>query len=162
MEYLTIYDSPLGWLYLTAGEDGLTGLRFSEPVGCTRQDDFPRFPPVKQWLDRYFRGEDPPVDFPLCPNGTKFQLQVWDILTRIPYGETITYGQIAKELAQLRRIPKMSAQAVGQAVGANPISIIIPCHRVVGTGGKLTGYAGGIPAKIWLLKHEGILQNEEL
>ena len=157
MELFTVYDSPLGRLYLTAGENGLTGLGFTVPVGCIRQDNDPGFHPAIHWLDRYFRGEDPPVDFPICPRGTKFQLAVWAILSRIPRGETRTYGEIAKALS-----PNMAPQAVGQAVGANPISILIPCHRVVGTGGRLTGYAWGLDRKTWLLRHEGILKEDPL
>lgn len=156
MEYFTIYSSPLGLLYLTAGEDGLTGLTFSAPDALPQWDGHPAFRPVRQWLDDYFRGAQPPIAaLPLCLKGTKFQLAVWESLTQIPYGKTRTYGEIAKALSQ-----NMSPQAVGQAVGANPISILIPCHRVVGAGGKLTGYAWGLEKKIWLLRHEGILKEE--
>jgi methylated-DNA-[protein]-cysteine S-methyltransferase len=95
------------------------------------------------------------VDIPLAPGGTSFRRQVWKLLQAIPYGENRSYGDIAREMARLMGKEKMSAQAVGQAVGSNPISILIPCHRVVGAKGQLTGYAGGIPNKIWLLRHEG-------
>ena len=110
---------------------------------------------VKQWLDDYFLGHPGEVSFPLKPKGTVFQQQVWQILLGIPYGHTRTYGDIAREMAALTGKKKMSAQAIGQAVGKNPISILIPCHRVVGAGGKLTGYAGGLENKVWLLEHEG-------
>ena len=107
------------------------------------------FDSVIRWLDAYFAGKPMPVDLPLSPAGTDFQRRVWDILLTIPYGETTTYGAIAKQLGA-----PMSAQAVGQAVGKNPLAIIIPCHRVVGANGQLTGYAWGIERKQWLLRHE--------
>lgn len=107
------------------------------------------------WLDSYFSGEQPSVsDLPLAPSGSEFQLSVWKILCQIPYGEVMTYGEIAQMIASERGIKHMSAQAVGGAVGHNPISIIIPCHRVIGANGNLTGYAGGIDKKEWLLTHE--------
>jgi len=110
-----------------------------------------------QWLQDYFSGACPPCSrIPLRPQGTPFQQEVWRRLMRIPYGNTVTYGQLAEELAQLHNVPFMSAQAVGGAVGRNPISIIIPCHRVLGVNGAITGYAGGIVRKKWLLEHEGI------
>lgn len=110
-----------------------------------------------EWLDRYFAGEKPGVfELPLAPEGTKFQHGVWDMLCDIPYGSTTTYGQIAKQMAAKMGRRSMSSQAVGGAVGHNPISIIIPCHRVLGADAKLTGYAGGIEKKIWLLEHEGV------
>lgn len=110
-----------------------------------------------EWLDRYFGGDKPsPCELALAPIGSDFQKSVWELLCKIPYGETITYGNLAKEIASLRGISTMSAQAVGNAVGHNPISIIIPCHRVIGSDGNLTGYAGGIDKKIYLLKHEKI------
>ena len=111
----------------------------------------------KNWLDSYFSGDPAEVTFPLNPHGTAFQKQVWEILLTIPYGKTTTYGAIAREMARRAGREKMSAQAVGQAVGKNPISILIPCHRVVGVNGKLTGYAGGLDRKEWLLRHEGWL-----
>lgn len=112
---------------------------------------------TKSWLDRYFNGQKPNIDeLNLSPIGSDFRQAVWKILCKIPYGETITYNDIAKEIARQRKIKKMSAQAIGGAVGHNPISIIIPCHRVVGTNGNLTGYAGGIEKKIWLLRHEHV------
>lgn len=109
------------------------------------------------WLDAYFAGEKPSSkDLPINPKGTAFQKLVWNELLKIPYGKTTTYGQIAAKLAQQLGKPRMSAQAVGGAVGRNPISIIVPCHRVLGANGALTGYAGGVERKKWLLAHEGM------
>ena len=147
------YPSPVGTLYLTADEGGLTGI-WMHPV---KTEDCPILSQAKAWLDGYFSGNPAEVTFPLNPQGTPFQKQVWEILLAIPYGETTTYGAIAREMAVRTGKEKMSAQAVGQAVGANPIAIAIPCHRVVGAKGKLTGYAGGLDKKEWLLRHEGWL-----
>ena len=144
------YPSPVGTLYLTADEGGLTGI-WMRPE---KTEDFPILSQAKDWLDSYFSGNPAAITFPLNPHGTPFQKQVWEILLTIPYGETMTYGAIAREMAVRTGKETMSAQAVGQAVGVNPISILVPCHRVVGTGGSLTGYAGGLAAKQWLLKHE--------
>ena len=145
------YPSPVGTLYLTADEGGLTGIwMHPEKTG-----DYPVLAQAKQWLDAYFSGNPTGADFPLNPQGTAFQRQVWDILLTIPYGQTTTYGAIAREMAARTGKEQMSAQAVGQAVGKNPISILIPCHRVVGANGSLTGYAGGLERKEWLLRHEG-------
>lgn len=107
------------------------------------------------WLEDYFAGHAPAVNIPLAPRGTAFQQSVWQLLRQIPYRQSTTYGALAKKLGQ-----KMSAQAVGQAVGKNPISIMIPCHRVLGAGGTLTGYAGGLDKKITLLNLEGIVYKE--
>ena len=108
------------------------------------------FNKTKNWLNCYFKGEKPQIsELPLAPKGSNFRQKVWEILCKIPYGETTTYKEIAEQIS-----PTMSPQAVGGAVGHNPISIIIPCHRVIGTDGNLTGYAGGLKNKIWLLKHE--------
>ena len=152
--YCTYYDSPLGKLLLTCAEEGLTGLYMNRELP-SKQEDHPILRQTKQWLDAYFLGENPSATVPLYLKGTDFQKQVWNILLTIPYGQTRTYGDIAREMAALSGKEKMSAQAVGQAVGKNPISILIPCHRVVGTKGHLTGYAGGLDNKIWLLRHEG-------
>lgn len=120
-------------------------------------DDLEIFELTKIWLDRYFAGEQPDIsELPLAPQGNDFRQEVWEILKSIPYGEVITYGDIAKQIARRHGKQKMAAQAVGGAVGHNPISVIIPCHRVVGAGGNLTGYAGGINLKIKLLQHEGV------
>ena len=163
MMYFTEYNSPLGTLLLTCGEEGLTGLwmnRQPPEKGCHR-GDHPIFLETERWLDSYFHGENPPVTIPLCPEGTPFRQQVWKLLRAIPYGECRSYGSLAREMAQILGKEKMSAQAIGQAVGSNPISILIPCHRVVGAKGQLTGYAGGIENKIWLLRHEGRQKMEE-
>ncbi len=164
MQCLNYYHSPVGKIVLAADEIGLTGLWFEgqKYFGLYLEKEAqvqasPIFTEVKRWLDRYFAGERPPVDLPLHIIGTPFQKEVWEILTTIPYGQTMTYGEIAKQLATKRGIRQMSAQAVGGAVGRNEISIIVPCHRVIGAHGCLTGYAGGLDKKIALLKLEGIL-----
>ena len=150
------YESPLGLLQLTGNQYALTGLRFVEDV--VQDISCPLPPPLKAvvcWLDDYFANRKPlPDTLSLQPGGTPFQIDVWEQILRIPYGQTITYGQIAASIAKKRGISHMSAQAVGQATGNNPIPIIIPCHRVIGANGKLTGYAGGIHRKIQLLEHE--------
>ena len=155
MKYSTIYESPIGPLWLTSDGEALTGL-WMQPTGITASSDAdPVLRKTVEWLDRYFRGEHPPMDaLPLSPAGTDFQCLVWEILLTIPYGTTRTYGDIAREAADRLGKAKMSAQAVGGAVGRNPISIIIPCHRVIGAKGALTGYAGGLAKKEWLLRHE--------
>ena len=107
-----------------------------------------------RWLDVYFSGQEPDFLPPLHPHGSEFQLAVWELLLQIPYGQTTTYGALARQLAARRGLSRMSAQAVGGAVGHNPISLLIPCHRVVGTNGSLTGYAGGLDKKIRLLELE--------
>ena len=113
---------------------------------------------AEKWLDAYFEGKCPDIRLlPLKPQGSEFRRQVWELLCAIPYGETTTYAALAAQLAKARNIPRMSAQAVGGAVAHNPISVIIPCHRVLGSDGKLTGYAGGLDKKEFLLKLEGAL-----
>lgn len=153
MPYFTQYPSPIGQLSLVADDSAITGLWMEteqfDTSQLNRADDLPVFTVARRWLDDYFAGTPREIDFPLFPAGTAFQHRVWEILLTIPYGETTTYGAIAKQLDN-----NMSAQAVGQAVGRNPISIIIPCHRVVGAKGQLTGYAGGLEIKKWLLCHE--------
>ena len=144
------YPSPIGSLTLYADGFSLTGLIPGEPeLHGMDMENLSIFDCARSWLDAYFSGNPIPMDFPLCPAGTDFQRRVWALLPAIPYGQTLSYGAIARQLGE-----NMSAQAVGQAVGKNPIAIIIPCHRVVGTGGKLTGYAWGIEKKQWLLAHE--------
>ena len=126
------------------------------PDIVVNNSDLQIFRDVQVWLDKYFNGENPKIsDLALAPIGNEFRQSVWKILCEIPYGGVKTYGEIASELALQRGIKQMSAQAIGGAVGHNPISIIIPCHRVVGKNGKMTGYAGGIDTKIQLLKLEG-------
>ena len=154
----TNYDSPLGPLTLVSDGEAITGLWIKGqkyfaagiPTNLPVCDDLPVFLQARDWLDRYFAGERPEVhELPLAPQGSAFRQSVWAMLCQIPYGHTVTYGEIA------RRLCCKSAQAIGGAVGHNPISIIIPCHRVLGGDGSLTGYAGGTDKKIWLLRHEG-------
>ena len=153
--YYAEYPSPVGTLLLLSDGEALTGLYMDTAAPKEAQaGDCPVLRGAERWLDAYFRGEDVPIDLPLAPKGTEFQRQVWEILLGISWGCTRTYGDIAREMARQMGKEKMSAQAVGQAVGSNPISIIIPCHRVIGAGGKLTGYAGGLDKKVWLLEHE--------
>lgn len=161
----TYYMSPLGRLLLAENDGALTGLWIvgqkyfpdNIPVPIAAPSDSPVFAQAKDWLSRYFAGEQPDIaELRLSPRGSEFQRAVWRILCEIPYGTTTTYGAVAQKVAAERGLSSMSAQAVGGAVGHNPISIIIPCHRVVGANGSLTGYAGGIHRKIQLLTHEGI------
>ena len=150
------YPSPLGTIALAGDENGLAELRFQEEAGSPAVSDSSEiFIPVRQWLDAYFAGNPLPVTFPTNPRGTCFQQLIWQMLLEIPFGQTRTYGDLAKEAARRMGKKKMSAQAVGQAVGRNPIAIVIPCHRIVGAGDRLTGYAGGVDKKLWLLRHEG-------
>ena len=158
--YVSWYDSPLGKLQLTCTDLGLTGLYMNREV-CCLPEDHPVFLQTEKWLDAYFRGENPPVTVPVVLEGTAFQKRVWEILLRIPYGETRSYGSIARELAAASGKNAMSAQAVGQAVGRNPVSILVPCHRVVGSNGALTGYVGGMEKKMWLLNHEAQRRRRE-
>ena len=161
MQYTSRYRSPLGEMLLAADETGVTGLWFAGQKYFARhldkehaEKEIPLFATVKHWLDVYFAGSEPDLTVPLHFTGTAFQNEVWGILCAIPYGRTTTYGEIAKQLAARRGLPHMSAQAVGGAVGHNPISILVPCHRVVGLGGSLTGYAGGLERKRCLLALE--------
>lgn len=162
--YFTTYSSPIGLLTLVGDEKYLTGLwiegqkYFQSTVqgSLVKKDDLPLLIQAKEWLNRYFQGERPGItELTLCPSGSLFRQNVWKLLCEIPYGEVTTYKAISKKLAAQMGKAQMSAQAVGGAVGHNPISIIIPCHRVVGVNGSLTGYAGGIETKIKLLRHEG-------
>lgn len=161
MTYTQHYDSPLGGILLAADEIGLTGLWFDGQKYFARdlsgeriEQETPVLAKTKRWLDVYFSGKVPDFTPPLHPVGSAFRRSVWEILLQIPYGQTTTYGEIARQLAEKQGLPRMSAQAVGGAVGHNEISIIIPCHRVVGTSGSLTGYAGGISKKEKLLEME--------
>lgn len=168
MLYVDKYNSPLGEMIMAADDEGLAGLWFARQKyvdlynspNC-QEKALPIFVDTKRWLDIYFQGANPNFSVPLHFSGTEFQNRVWEILCEIPYGETVTYGEIAKMLAKEKGIDKMSAQAVGGAVGANNISIIVPCHRVVGANGSLTGYAAGIDKKIALLKLEKILGEKD-
>lgn len=161
MIYTSKYTSPLGGILLAADEVGLRGLWFDGQKYFARdlpdertERETPVLSEAKRWLDLYFGGQEPDFLPPLHPVGTPFRQAVWVILLRIPYGKTVTYGEISKQLAEKMGLERMSAQAVGGAVGHNKISIIIPCHRVVGSNGSLTGYAGGIDRKIKLLELE--------
>lgn len=165
MVYTSLYHSPIGPLLLAERYERLVGLWMDGQkyfLGSLREEPrerkaTPVLRQAEQWLDRYFAGGKPAVrELPLAPIGSEFRKEVWQILCGIPYGETITYGEISQKLAARRGLERMSAQAVGGAVGHNPISIIIPCHRVVGSNGSLTGYAGGLQKKIRLLTHEGV------
>ena len=161
LEYTCTYKSELGNILLAADEIGLTGLWFEGQKYFANtlpeehiSQETPILTDAKKWLDIYFSGEEPKFTPPLHPTGSAFRQAVWQILLQIPYGQTITYGEIARQISEMQNTPHMSAQAVGGAVGHNEISIIIPCHRVVGTNGSLTGYAGGIDKKIALLNLE--------
>ena len=162
MMYTCTYKSPLGNILIAADDIGLTGLWFEEQkyfahgidLSDSEEKENNILKETTKWLDLYFKGENPPFTPKLHPMGSEFRKQVWGILLTIPYGQTVTYGEIAAKLAASMGLSHMSAQAVGGAVGHNEISIIIPCHRVVGTNGSLTGYAGGIDRKISLLKLE--------
>ena len=165
MYYTTNYLSQMGSILLAGDDENIVGLWLEGQkyyggnikFETVRKDDLPIFTIAKDWLDRYFNKEKPTIsELPLAPVGGEFRREVWNILCEIPYGECITYGDIAKTIAVKRGKEKMAAQAVGGAVGHNPISIIIPCHRVVGANGSLTGYGGGIDKKIKLLEHEGV------
>ena len=151
----------LGEVRLRSDGKSLIGLWFVGQVNDAKEhsdieikDDLPIFGQVETWLESYFSGNQTPIIFPLQPKGTMFQERVWKILQEIPYGETMTYGDIAQRIAKEKGVVTYSAQAVGQAVGKNPISILIPCHRVLGKNGALTGYAGGVHRKEQLLRIE--------
>lgn len=165
MFYYTNYKSPIGKIVLASDGENIVGLwndgqkYFGAKIrdNMIEKSDLPVFMRTKKWLDKYFAGKNPDVaELALAPMGSDFQMHVWDILCEIPYGSVTTYGEISKKVAKRMGRKNMSAQAVGGAIGHNPISIIIPCHRVVGTSGSLTGYAGGINKKIKLLEIEGV------
>ncbi|MDY0276863.1 MAG: methylated-DNA--[protein]-cysteine S-methyltransferase [Acholeplasma sp.] len=156
MEFISYYDCVLGTLTLIGNDTTLKGLEFSKVLNKPVNDSLPIFVKTKAWLDDYFDGlvtEINELSFEV--SGTNFQKLVWDELLRIPYGELITYGDIAKKIAKISGKEKMSAQAVGNAVGKNPLAIIIPCHRVIGANNNLTGFSGGMDKKIKLLTIEG-------
>ena len=200
MTYTAHYDSPLGGITLASDGHALTGLWFDGQKHfaatltneSSEDSDLPVFEHTRKWLDLYFSGDCPDFTPPLAPKGTPFQQKVWRLLLAIPYGKTVTYGEIAQRVVEMRLIaslhgvtpqdallrsascrgaslrdaslkgaflPKqhMSAQAIGGAVGRNPISLIIPCHRVIGANGSLTGYAGGLERKKYLLELEHVL-----
>lgn len=165
MYYYYIYNSPIGKLTIASNEENIVGLWLDkqkyymdvlkDKKYIEKETEVIKL--AKKWLDKYFNNEKPEInELPIEFIGSNFRKDVWKILAEIPYGEVITYGDIAKKVAKQKGIKTMSAQAVGGAVGHNPISIIIPCHRVVGNDGSLTGYAGGIENKIKLLEFEGV------
>ncbi len=165
MYYTTTCPSPVGLLTLASDGEKLIGLwlkgqkyfgaAISEEV--RERSNLPLFNKTKLWLDKYFSGKNPSISqLPLGPCGSEFRRMVWGLLCEIPYGEVVAYGEIAQKIAAAMKKPGMSSQAIGGAVGHNPISIVIPCHRVVGANGSLTGYAGGIDKKIRLLTLEGV------
>lgn len=162
MQTISYYQSPVGRILLASDDQGLTGLwlaseRFyADNLTEHQLGQTPVLNSIKKWLDQYFSGQKTTFTPPLHPNGTPFQLMVWQLLLKIPYGHTTTYAELAQQAAQKHHLAKMSAQAVGNAVGRNHIALIIPCHRVVGSNGNLTGYGGGIDKKIQLLKLEGL------
>ena len=163
MIYLSSYASPLGKIILAANDSSLIGAWFEGQKYFMQglkdeslvYEDTVELKKARAWLDDYFAGRKPEISqLKLAPKGSDFALSIWELLKEIPYGKTTTYGELAKIYAAKHGLVKMSAQAVGGAVGHNPLSIIVPCHRVVGSDGKLTGYAGGLQIKEFLLNHE--------
>jgi methylated-DNA-[protein]-cysteine S-methyltransferase len=168
MIYTCTIDTPLSPMVASGENDALTGLWFIGqkyyPVQTAHWMDAPEHPVFKalrRYLAQYFAGQAPVHDIRLAPNGSPFRQKVWNILLEIPLGQVVTYGQIAGRIAQTEGLKSLSAQAVGGAVGHNPISILIPCHRVVGFNGSLTGYAGGIEKKAALLRIENVQRKKE-
>ena len=164
MEYMWKYDSPLGEITLAGEGDALTGLWLEgqgnpedSRTGCYEEKWLPVFGEACRWLDIYFSGKDPGFTPKMELRGTPFRREVWEILLGIPYGSTMTYGEIAEIVGRRHGVRRMSAQAVGGAVGHNPVSLIVPCHRVIGAGGALTGYAGGLDLKRRLLQLEKVI-----
>ncbi len=164
MLFIAHYPSPIGSVSLASDGENLTGLWFdgqrydrgSLQGACLAERDLPVFSLAKKWLDIYFSGSAPGFTPPLNVEGSAFRKTVLDILREIPFGCTMTYGEVAREVALRMGKPLMSAQAVGLAIGHNPISLVVPCHRVLGKNGKLVGYAGGLERKAFLLRNEGI------
>lgn len=161
MQYIHYYNSPLGRILLSGSGEAISGLWFENQkyygAGLDKEcqeKDTEAFDKAEKWLDLYFGGKKPDFTPPLIMETTEFRKLIWEILLTIPYGQTMTYGEIAKRAAEKKGLPEMSARAAGNAVGHNPISLIIPCHRAVGAGGKLTGYAGGLDRKARLLELE--------
>ena len=159
MQYIHYYDSPMGKLQLIADDTGLTDLLFENENWISESNETNStshtINDTVRWLDIFFSGNIPDFTPPLHMTGSQFQMDVWNLLLRIPYGEVTTYGDLAKLISEKQGVSRMSAQAVGGAVGSNPISIIVPCHRVIGSRSNLTGYASGLDNKIFLMKIEG-------
>lgn len=163
MLYYKKISSPLGMITLRSDGEALTGLWFADDkhygdkdiAGAVRED-IPLFAQVEKWLAEYFAGSEPKTQMPVKFLGTAFQQLVWQLLQKIPYGQLITYAELAQRIAEQQGLQRMSAQAVGGAVGHNPMCIIVPCHRVIGRSGSLTGYAGGIWRKVQLLELEHV------
>ena len=167
MDYYRTITSPLGDILLASDGSALTGLWFADSVTCPKnagsgmqETELPVFEQTEEWLRIYFSGQDPRFRPKLSPHGTPFQMRVWSLLEAVPYGTTSTYGELSRTLAQQMNRSRMSAQAVGNAVKHNPISLILPCHRIIGSDGSLTGYAGGIERKRALLALEHALTTE--
>lgn len=163
MTYIDHYDSPLGGIIIASDGDAIVGLWFdgqkyfdNTMERNSERSELPIFEETKRWLDIYFSGKVPDFTPQLKMKTTPFRKSVWETMLEIPFGQTMTYGQIAERIAKEKGIVRMSAQAVGGAVGHNAISLIIPCHRVVGANGSLTGYAGGLDKKLWLLTMEKV------
>lgn len=163
MFYYKKLASPLGEITLCSDGEALTGLWFADDRHYGAKDiagaalaDLDVFTQAEEWLAEYFAGREPKVSVPLKLQGSEFQMQVWRLLQDIPYGRIVTYGDIAKKIAAQKGVARMSAQAVGGAVGHNPLCIIVPCHRVVGANGSLTGYGGGMWRKVRLLELEKV------
>jgi methylated-DNA-[protein]-cysteine S-methyltransferase len=162
MEYISVIESPVGTLTVASDGRNITGLWIEGQKYFARtlektvlNQDLPVFADVRKWLDVYFSGREPDFTPPLAPKGSPFQQSIWNGLRGIPYGQTTTYGELARQSVPGNGAGRISARAVGGAVGRNPISILIPCHRVIGKNGSPTGYAGGIDIKIKLLQLEG-------
>lgn len=167
MDYIHSYASPLGQITVASDGKAVVGLWFDGQKYDRdvleeeyKEAALPIFGEADRWLDQYFAGQTPNFTPKLKLRGTAFRRRVWEILLEIPYGHTMTYGEIADRIARERGLKRMSARAVGGAVGRNPISLMVPCHRAVGTKGRLTGYAGGLDKKAWLLRWEGFTPRE--
>ncbi len=163
MDYVYHYQSPLGGVTMASDGETLTGLWFDGQKyfaagleDVLEEKRLPVFEETLHWLDVYFSGRSPGFLPALNPRGTAFQKAVWGVLASIPYGSTTTYGQIARQLKEKIKRPGILARAVGSAVSRNPVSLLIPCHRVIGADGRLHGYAGGTDKKLWLLKMENV------
>ena len=152
--YVHTCNSPLGLIRMTSDGQSLTSLKFEDHPMPETSADLPVFEQTEHWLNQYFKGKIPDIDIPVFLPVTPFQNEVLSVISSIPYGTTMTYGQVARRIASKRGIRNMSAQAVGNALAHNPVWLIIPCHRVVGANGKMVGYGGGIANKVALLAHE--------